>query len=177
LADSLGMTDFGTARIAAGLVEDGLLERQTAGSAETALDQGVVASDFVTDVTSEALEGEIAETTIEHESEEIERVEPLVSADVAPADHVPSPEGEEEDPAGAHDEDASEQDEHEVDPNKSWWEEPSAEDEEGDEDDRTEEFLEQVFSQLGNDDPREAGHGLLRRRRIGAALRDLTEND
>ncbi|HEY4606677.1 MAG TPA: hypothetical protein VIH55_03435, partial [Acidimicrobiia bacterium] len=42
----------------------------------------------------------------------------------------------------------------------------------------TEAFLEKVFSQLENNgQPEEEGHGLLRRRRLGSVLKELTEED
>lgn len=78
---------------------------------------------------------------------------------------------------------------HDVDANKSWWEEPTDEAEEvtavedDDAEDDTEEegteaFLEKVFSELDSGDdgaePSE-GHGLLRRRRMGT-LRDFSSD-
>ena len=42
----------------------------------------------------------------------------------------------------------------------------------------TEAFLEKVFSQLeSNGQPEEEGHGLLRRRRLGSVLKELSEED
>jgi hypothetical protein len=42
----------------------------------------------------------------------------------------------------------------------------------------TEAFLEKVFSQLeSNGQPEEEGHGLLRRRRLGSVLKEMTEED
>lgn len=78
---------------------------------------------------------------------------------------------------------------HDVDANKSWWEEPADEAEEvaavedddvedDSEEEGTEAFLEKVFSELdsGDDgDDSSEGHGLLRRRRMGT-LRDFSSD-
>ncbi len=72
-----------------------------------------------------------------------------------------------------------------LDPNRSWWEEPEDEfagsdDDEGDSDgdveEDTEAFLEKVFSELDrSDEGEEEGYGLLRRRRLGA-MRDIARD-
>ena len=110
-------------------------------------------------------------------------------------DHVPEEavdvETQEEDSAEIQGE-VSDEPAAEVDPNQSWWTEPKDEeesdDEESDDDDGddedTEAFLEKVFSELESSEDQEAaeeepqaqeGHGLLRRRRMGA-LRDLSSD-
>lgn len=72
----------------------------------------------------------------------------------------------------------------EVDPNRSWWVEPEQPGGAETVADDTEAFLEKVFSQLENgsepdeqDTEEQAGHGLLRRRRMGAVLRELDEDE
>jgi hypothetical protein len=74
-----------------------------------------------------------------------------------------------------------------IDADRSWWEEPSDETEEGpsaeDEDEDgddveedTEAFLEKVFSELdSSEDENDEGYGLLRRRRLGA-MRDIARD-
>ena len=103
-------------------------------------------------------------------------------ADISDAEDVPG--------VAELEEDSTDAESLEVDPNQSWWTEPkdeeeptTSEDNERDEED-TEAFLEKVFSELESSDDEEVeeeepqaqeGHGLLRRRRMGA-LRDLSSD-
>ena len=89
----------------------------------------------------------------------------------------------ESEPAAAEETDVAEPAE-DIDADKSWWEEPSddtdegpsAEDEEGDVEEDTEAFLEKVFSELdSSEEDGEEGYGLLRRRRLGA-MRDIARD-
>lgn len=61
--------------------------------------------------------------------------------------------------------------------NQSWWQDPEAKEAAkaagGEVEEDTEAFLEKVFSELDETDEENEGHGLLRRRRLGA-LRDLS---
>ncbi len=88
-------------------------------------------------------------------------------------------------------------DETEVDPDRSWWDEPEAEQPAGVETDDiskehagsddladsdtvtdaedTDAFLEKVFSEVSTEPAEEDGHGLMRRRRMGSILRELGE--
>ena len=93
-------------------------------------------------------------------------------------------------------------DETEIDPDRSWWDEPESEQptdavvedpaeqlvaadtEESEEDaeadsaddaEDTDAFLEKVFSEVSTEPSEEDGHGLMRRRRMGSILRELGE--
>lgn len=145
-----------------------------------------VASVVATMVDNELLlfgEGAATETAPIHE-EPVEHI----------ADPASSP-GDETEQASAP------ADETEVDPDRSWWDEPEAEQAAGVEDPETEPvaagtddvsddnadadtaddaedtdaFLEKVFSEVASEPAEEDGHGLMRRRRMGSILRELGE--
>lgn len=163
LADQLGTTEFWAARVAAGLVEEGLVSMEL-GVAEP-VDQPAPA------------DGDWHEPAPSTDFEEASLPEPTAAVTEESVAEV----AEEVDPG-----------ETEVDPDQSWWQEPEGKtdetadttaDEEGpgpetdqqepetvEED--TESFLEKVFSELETpEDEAEEGYGLLRRRRMGT-LRD-----
>lgn len=91
----------------------------------------------------------------------------------------------------------AEKEESSIDPDRSWWDEPEADepaaeelapatlestheggtgDQSGETSEDTDAFLEKVFSEVGGDTPEDDGHGLMRRRRMGSILRELGED-
>jgi hypothetical protein len=190
LADRLGISRFRVAKDLAAMVRAGLVE-------PVAAEQPQPAPEPVAELTSEALEPQLAsfpnywetpaEPTVETPAEveppaEVEapaaeaESEPLAPAPVAaePVTSEPvSPFAEEEAPAPAA-VTAS------VDPNRSWWQEPEQDKKQDEEQGLSESFLDEVFSQLKEDEQPEAekqpeepptssfGHGFLKRRRMSS---------
>jgi hypothetical protein len=191
IADSLGTTEFWTARVTARLVKSELIDLR-----------GMFDS-------SDAPDEEIDEP--QYDAPQYD--EPQYDAPVdAPVDEFPFETGGAEDEVYEETEaespvfqdSVSEHEDDDVDPDQSWWqepedEEPAVEDDEaltpevvseglseipavegskGDSDveEDTEAFLEKVFSELDSSEPEaEEGHGLLRRRRMGS-LRDFSSD-
>lgn len=185
IADKLGTTEFWTARIAARLVNNELIVLHTPVS-EAADDEDDYSDSGFAPVT------DFAPADDDYEAEE-----------QAPADEYAAYEAERD--AAEAEAQATEDDNADVDPDQTWWQEP--EDSEPTEDDResqtpavvaeglseipsvggdsgegsdvegdTEAFLEKVFSELDSPEPEvEEGHGLLRRRRMGT-LRDFSSD-
>ncbi len=172
LADELGTTEFWTARVAARLIEEDLLEMDPTPAGEPAQ---------VWSYEEPVIEPEpVAEAEPLTEIMPIPELEPVADMEpVAGTGSVAESAVEETFASGA-----------EVDPNQSWWREPepAAEGEEDTvaaavEDDThaseveedTEAFLEKVFSDMEPAEESEEGYGLLRRRRMGV-LRDLSND-
>lgn len=152
LADRLGTTDFWAARIVADLLGKDLITLTNGVGTATTAERDEYATAPVAD-RDEADEDEYAGSF----------ATPEESYEAAP-DEQYEEDGEREEaeaPAtSAH--------------NESWWQDPDAEETaEEDVEEDTEAFLEKVFSELEETEEDEhEGHGLLRRRRLGA-LRDL----
>ena len=166
IADRLGTTDFWAARTVADLVGKDLVT-------------------LTNGATTTADTAEIADTTERagyeagggwDDGEEPETADAEVGY-TGPYD-TPAKAREDEDTEDEYPEDG-EREETEAETgaphNESWWEEPAAKDgaKDADVEEDTEAFLEKVFSELEETEDEQEGHGLLRRRRLGA-LRDLT---
>lgn len=156
IADRLGTTDFWTARVVSDLVAKDLIKLINGGTRHDDTDAQAMAPAWRDD---------------EPVSEEDESyTDPYdTPANVYQAEE---PKDSHEDAgASADDEEAAVASRH----NQSWWQDPEADDaaEASDVEEDTEAFLEKVFSELEEGDEEHEGHGLLRRRRLGA-LRDLT---
>jgi hypothetical protein len=202
LADQLGTTEFWTARVAAGLLEDELMTMDTVAHVEESTvdatpepapaeespfsDSEEPQSEYESPATSELLAEAFAEAEAAPAEVEPDAFEPeAVETSDPDSGQVPEPLV-----AAAPNEPSEEP---EIDPNQSWWKEPerdseSAEDSETGEDadfeparvaaatteveEDTESFLEKVFSELEPEPEAEEGYGLLRRRRMGT-LRDM----
>ncbi|MGH8946774.1 MAG: DUF4388 domain-containing protein [Acidimicrobiia bacterium] len=154
IADRLGTTDFWAARVVADLVSQELLT----------LANGAVYDEVDEEPADESPEDELAEDFASpYDTPERVYDEETSEDEYEDADE----DATEEQPAGAPSH------------NQSWWKDPEAKDasaaaEEGaDVEEDTEAFLEKVFSELEETDEENEGHGLLRRRRLGA-LRDLS---
>lgn len=195
LSEQIGTTEFWTARVAAGLVENDLMSLEAASleafepdSEEPASAELAAAAEphGTDEETSVAEKGETGEP-------EVETVEAETPAEMPVADAVTfTPESEtgevladDEAAAGVAAAAASQS----VDPNESWWKEPvtaskdevvdsvfaegTSEPASSEVEDDTETFLEKVFSELEPPGDAEEGYGLLRRRRMGA-IRDTS---
>jgi hypothetical protein len=154
IADRLGTTEFWAARVVADLVGKNLLD----------LANGAISTE---------VEDEMDESPEDYASpyDTPERMD-----EKAPEDQFES-EDEYED-EGTADEAVDEELAGATGHNQSWWKDPETKEdstaaEGGDVEEDTEAFLEKVFSELDETDPEQEGHGLLRRRRLGA-LRDLS---
>lgn len=181
IADSLGTTQFWTARVAARLVKNELIELRG-----------------MSDSTDEP-DAEIYEPL--PDAEQVTPVEeyPFESE---PADEPVFEEPDAE--TSVFQDEVTEYEDEDVDPDRSWWQEPKAEEEPVEDEDSptpevvseglseipaveapkadsnaeedTEAFLEKVFSELDpSESDTEEGHGLLRRRRMGS-LRDFSSD-
>ncbi len=200
LAERLGTTDFWTARVAAGLSEQQLLVL-----AESVAEEEVVAPVAV-EQTSYYEQPAVADTSpaidedkdpdgswwVEPTAEESEAEAAAAEAEESePETHKDSRFGQFRAKVETADEPANEGveaaagTEAPFEPDASVFEPqpeaaPSLEtpsDLDAVEED-TEAFLEKVFSQLENNgQPEEEGHGLLRRRRLGSVLKEMTEED
>ena len=202
IADHLGTTQFWTARVAARLVKSDLV---ILGAEQPTRTPTEVQDDWSAEPESN---DDVYETPV---AEEEARNEVEVETGYAPAsDYEPEPEvrddyeTEDEVPVESYGSDephAASDDDEDVDPDRSWWQEPRDEDGSGDDADKTPEvvgeglsempsagaddddveedteaFLEKVFSELETPEPEaEEGHGLLRRRRMGT-LRDFSSD-
>ena len=196
LAERLGTTDFWTARVAAGLSDQQLLVL-AASVAEDELAEPVAVEAVayeqpaVADVAHESEEDKDPNESwwVEPKAEENE-AEPAAAAPVQtepePEPHKDSRFGQFRSMVAANEASADEQPEAEVpaEPESAVFEsqEPVASLETPSDLDAVEEdteaFLEKVFSQLeSNGQPEEEGHGLLRRRRLGSVLKELSEDD
>ena len=196
LSDQLGTTEFWTARVAAGLVEEDLMTMESAPAEVDEIPEPEEVTGAVGEPEPyeayEPYEEPVAEVDYTTAQETAAEVEEDTVADQAMADEpaadAPEADAPEELPVEAVMEagtDLAEGAEETVDPNESWWKEPergsstdepvfaeaAAHDDEVEED--TEKFLEKVFSELEPSGEAEEGYGLLRRRRMGA-LRDNT---
>ncbi|HEY6628505.1 MAG TPA: DUF4388 domain-containing protein [Acidimicrobiia bacterium] len=204
LAERLGTTDFWTARVAAGLSEQQLLVLAESVAEEEVVAPVAVEQ---TSYYEQPAAAEVAPAVDEDkDTDESWWVEPTAeeneAAAAAAADVAESAQSEPEahkdsrfgqfrqkvetadEPANEAAEDASGT-EAPFEPDSSVFEPqseavPSLEtpsDLDAVEED-TEAFLEKVFSQLDtNGQPEEEGHGLLRRRRLGSVLKEMTEED
>ena len=182
IADRLGTTEFWTARVAARLVKNELIDLRgmsdAADEPPATIDEPEPDSEYETPADEYPFESDVTDDSGIEEGES----EAAVFHDEV---------------AGYGDED--------VDPDQSWWQEPKADEEPVDEVDSqtpavvseglseipaaepkvrseseedTEAFLEKVFSELDSsdsEDEAEEGHGLLRRRRMGS-LRDFSSD-
>ena len=181
IADSLGTTEFWTARVATRLVKNELIDlRGTSDAVDEPLgviDEPQPDDEYETPGDDYPFESEITEDSALEEPV----AEPSVFQDVA-----------------------DDYEDEDVDPDQSWWQEPAVEEEPVEDDDSrtpavvseglseipaveakdrseeedTEAFLEKVFSELDSSDSEaeaEEGHGLLRRRRMGS-LRDFSSD-
>ena len=169
LATSLGTTEFAVARVAASMVGSDLL---------------VIEGGY-----REVGQHDYSEP---HDYVDHEQVDEEPEASYADEQHAYEQNAEDH-----HDDEmGAEEPSGEVDPDRSWWDEPEdespaasveedsqepaaadaekAEDESGEQD--TDAFLEKVFSEVGTETPEEDGHGLMRRRRMGSILRELGED-
>lgn len=194
LAERLGTTDFWTARVAASLSDQHLL----------VLDANVVEEEWVEPIADEPqvpdqepeqpFAQEVAgESDEDKDPNESWWIEPQAEeTEVAPAAEVPEqsePESQRDSRFGQfrHMVEASEEPKADAESESQPaafepQEEPvpaleTPSDLDAVEED-TEAFLEKVFSQLENNgQPEEEGHGLLRRRRLGSVLKELSEED
>lgn len=179
IADRLGTTDFWAARVVADLAGKDLV-RLTNGHVEAEEEEHSVSPPAWEDAdeAAETTDGEpypgpydtpgsVTEDEDDEDAEDAYGDEDAGDAysdeDAGDAYADDSAEEPEEVPAaGHHDE--------------SWWEDPKTSKDEDDDsgvEEDTEAFLEKVFSELEETEEEHEGHGLLRRRRLGA-LRDLT---
>lgn len=165
LARELGTTEFWAAKVAAGMIDESLLQVESVSATEPA------------DEWAEPEWSESASAFAEAPAEV-----PAVDETVEPADDEPAAAFAED--HGQTVETSAETETSNVDPGQSWWQEPARDEapaastgEDGGVEEDTEAFLEKVFSGLGTDDQpqEEEGYGLLRRRRLGA-LRDLSND-
>jgi hypothetical protein len=194
IADKLGTTDFWTARVAARLVNNELIVLRG---------PEVAAVEEVAETYEAAPHADYSEPPQESFDDEAPS-EPV--AQVAPADEYAAYAAEkfETDPDAPEPVSPVEADtvDEEVNPDRSWWQEPTdiepapeedaqapavvaeglseipsvGESGEGsDVEGDTEAFLEKVFSELDSEPEVEEGHGLLRRRRMGT-LRDFSSD-
>ena len=180
IADHLGTTEFWTARVAARLVNSGLVVQAEPTEVP---DPSEVVDDDLAPASEPIAQYRETERNPDHQPT-AEETPPEPSFDAGPAfEDQPTAET----PTAETDED--------VDHDESWWEEPTeedgsvedsdsemptVEDSEDDSDDvegDTEAFLEKVFSELDSSETEEGeeGHGLLRRRRMGS-LRDFSSD-
>ncbi len=179
LSDQIGTTEFWTARVAAGMVEEDLMTMDSAVEAEPepvyeepAYEEPTAETEeFPTTVMPEAVPADdmpAAETAAEELADDDMAAEEEVHAGFAEPEYEPATE---EDTVFA----SADETEDEVDPNESWWKEPDRGHSDEVEED-TEMFLEKVFSEVepGRTEAEE-GYGLLRRRRLGA-IRDNAGN-
>jgi Domain of unknown function (DUF4388) len=196
IADKLGTTDFWTARVAARLVHNELIVLR--GPEFAAVEEEVAApyeaapqADY-TQPPQESFEDEAPSEPVTH---------------VVPSDEYAAYEAEksdaEADASGAGSLQPGAEADEEVNPDRSWWQEPTDEgtpasadeaqapavvaeglseipsvggsDEGSEVEEDTEAFLEKVFSELDAEPEAEEGHGLLRRRRMGT-LRDFSSD-
>ena len=153
IADRLGTTDFWTARVVADMLNLELLT----------LANGAGYDEADEEPTDEAPEEEPAE----------DFASPYDTPERVYDEEVSEDEYEEADEVGAEEQPAETPSHH-----QSWWQESevkeaSATGEGADVEEDTEAFLEKVFSELEETEEENEGHGLLRRRRLGA-LRDLS---
>jgi hypothetical protein len=160
IADRLGTTDFWAARLVADLAGKDLVTL-TNGAGQVEPEEDV---DSTSHPAWEATE-EAPETTDEGDYPgPYDTPEPVSEGEAAEdADADEGTEELQETPAASRH-------------NESWWEDPEAtkdEDDDSEVEEDTEAFLEKVFSELEETEEEHEGHGLLRRRRLGA-LRDLT---
>ena len=171
IGDQLGISDFWAASVTARLVKYDLLkvaEEAQAPEPErvTEPDDYVWASAEMPSFSDQTEDSEPAAESYETlesepaaETHEIEESEELVG--------VSAEETEDR---------AEDRVEEHVDPNQSWWQEPSAADDDDEVEEDTEAFLEKVFSELESSESEpDEGHGLLRRRRMGT-LRDFSSD-
>lgn len=166
MADRLGTTDFWAARVVADLVSKDLLT----------LASGAVYAEPEAEAEEEATEEYVSPYDTPERLPEEEASEDAYEA--YEEDYEEHEEGDE----GQHEEMAEERDEEVADEmagapshNQSWWQDPESKETpraDGEVEEDTEAFLEKVFSELEETDQQDEGHGLLRRRRLGA-LRDL----
>ena len=195
IADKLGTTDFWTARIAARLVNNELIVLR--GPEFAAVEEEV----------AETYEAAPQADYSQPPQESFDEAPSEPVAEVAPSDEYAAYEAEksdvEADGSGAGSLQSGVEADEEVNPDRSWWQEPTDEakpatdDEaqapavvaeglseipsvggsgEGSEvEEDTEAFLEKVFSELDSEPEVEEGHGLLRRRRMGT-LRDFSSD-
>lgn len=191
LARQLGTTDFWSARVAAGLVQEELLgltgatstaaaspawteTAETEPAEETAEPAGYSFTAPASEAEVEATEESQTYEAETYEAETFEAETETAATETVFAETAMTEEATFE----------SSEEQRDVDPNASWWTEPEEEpkseasetespSEEVGED--TEAFLEKVFSGLDSNDTSEEGYGLLRRRRLGA-LRDLSND-
>ncbi|HEU4894325.1 MAG TPA: DUF4388 domain-containing protein [Acidimicrobiia bacterium] len=194
IADKLGTTDFWTARVAARLVNNELIVLR--GPESAAVDD--VAEEYEPTPQADYVEAEDAPEV---------RAEPEPETYIAPSDEYAAYEAEKSagvaetiEPEAANPDAETEE---EVNPDRSWWQEPTDEGGPATEDgsqapavvaeglseipsvgepvegseveEDTEAFLEKVFSELDPEPEVEEGHGLLRRRRMGT-LRDFSSD-
>jgi hypothetical protein len=191
IADKLGTTDFWTARVAARLVNSELI---------------VLRGPELAPVEEEVAEA-YAPTPQADYSQPEELPEPEAASEpvyVAPADEYAAYEAEKSDAEadGSESSQLEPDTAEEVNPDRSWWQEPTDGEPTSDNDSQapavvaealseippvgepneasdvegdTEAFLEKVFSELDSEPEVEEGHGLLRRRRMGT-LRDFSSD-
>lgn len=174
LAEELGTTEFWTARVAAGMIEEGLFALEP------------------TEATGSP--APVWEEPAPARVEPVSREETTDSSPVVTEDQPIYPSAEEGDDRGqvfeepaeeTHSpiasDDAQTESTRQPDPDQSWWSEPEREPVAEDDDstdeveEDTEAFLEKVFSELEPTEPTDEGFGLLRRRRMGA-LRDFSND-
>ncbi len=196
IADRLGTTEFWAARVAAGLVEDGLMSLE---AVETPMAAAEAPADTVRfeEMAREQSWDATPETPIHDETSDEAGGYQFEEASPVDQDSIPSETVFEE-----HVEPAAAELAESVDPNQSWWKEPEKDSQDEDEQDEeetvaaaaraewasqqllkdsteveedTESFLEKVFSELEPTAEAEEGYGLLRRRRMGT-LRDTGAN-
>lgn len=188
IAGLLGTTEFWTARVAARLLKNELIVLRGTGE---------VAEEVYEDLAESPPENEYVALGGDHSDQ----------ADVADDADLEEPEAEPsvfQDEASEYQDEVTEYEDEDVDPDRSWWQEPAVEKEPVEDDDSrtpevvseglseippvqgsaedskveedTEAFLEKVFSELESSEPEaEEGHGLLRRRRMGS-LRDFSSD-
>lgn len=193
IAAELGTTEFWAARVVARLVEDDLLTTVGGGSEVTQDEawetpsQPVYEESPPEDVYSYGYEEPVEASDAEEEPSYFQQPQADSHEDSEPAaeEQTEEPTWETE-PVAAGDIDTVDPAD-DVDADRSWWEEPSDEteegsgaeddsDDDGDVEEDTEAFLEKVFSELdSSEDESEEGYGLLRRRRLGA-MRDIARD-
>jgi hypothetical protein len=193
IAAELGTTEFWAARVVARLVEDQLLTTE-GGAAPMATEpetwetptEPVYEEPAPESTHSWGYQEPIETTDAEDELSYFQETSFEPDEHSEPAEEPAEEPVWDTEPAAAESTDTVEP-AADLDADKSWWEEPSDETEDGpraeDEDDDgddveedTEAFLEKVFSELdSSEDESEEGYGLLRRRRLGA-MRDIARD-
>lgn len=195
IANHLGTTQFWAARVAARLVKNDLV---ILGSEQPARVAAPVQDDWSAEPESNADDYESPVTQEPNAEAEVG-----LESGYSPAAPRDDYETEEQVPGEVYGSDepvATHEDNDDVDPDGSWWQEPKDEESSDNDDEKTPEvvteglsempsagtdddveedteaFLEKVFSELETSEPEaEEGHGLLRRRRMGT-LRDFSSD-